>query len=406
MDRIESPSPKDATHRFLTEMPRALSMYGTPAHRLEEAMGLCAERLGIPAGFFALPTSVICTIGEGEDSRTHVVRVTPGEVNLKKLDEVDAVMGRLLRGEIGAKEGLAQIHAIREDTSGYSVPLTMACFSVAAGGASQFFGGSWMDMAFGAAFGLFVGLGMMLAASRRDLSRLTDFVAGVMVAALALLIGGRIEGVSPAIVTIAGLIALFPGLTLTVAINELATKNLVAGTARLMGAVMILLSIGFGVAVGQAVVERWSIPAVPGVSAPPITQILTVILVPLSLVVLLKARVRDAWIIVLVSAAGFYAARLGAQEFDSGLGAGFGAFVVGVLGNGYARWSRRPTAMTLVPGIILLVPGVVGFRSVSSFIAHDAVTGIETAFNVMIVATGIVIGLLMANVLVPSKQSL
>lgn len=406
MDRIESPSPKDATHRFLTEMPRALSMYGTPAHRLEEAMGLCAERLGIHAGFFALPTSVICTIGEGEDSRTHVVRITPGEVNLRKLDEVDAVMGRLLRGEIGPEEGLIQINAIRTDTEEYSVPLTMACFSAAAGGASQFFGGSWTDMAVGAVLGLFVGIGLMLASSRRDLARLTDFLAGVLVAGMAMLIGGRIEGISPAIITIAGLIALFPGLTLTVAINELATKNLVAGTARLMGAVMILLSIGFGVAVGQAVALPWSIDAIPGKASPALTQVLTVIVVPLALVVLLKAKARDAWIIVLVSAAGFYAARLAAHMYGPELGAGFGAFAVGVLGNGYARRSRRPTAMTLVPGIILLVPGALGFRSVSSFMAHDAVTGIETAFSMVIVATGIVIGLLMANVLVPSKQSL
>ncbi len=381
-------------------------MYGTPAHRLEEAMGLCAERLGVPAGFFALPTAVLCTIGEGENSRTQVVRITPGEVNLKKLDEVDAVMGRLLRMEIGAEEALEQIDAVRAQANDYSLPLTLACFSVAAGGASQFFGGSWVDMLVGSVFGLLVGIGVVAASGRRDLARLSDFVAGVCVAAMAMLIGGRIEGVSPTILTIAGLIALFPGLTLTVAINELATKNLVAGTARLMGAVMILLSIGFGVAVGQAIVTEWTIEAVPGVPAPSATQFLTVVLVPLALVVLLKARARDAWIIVLVSAAGYFAARSGAQLYGPELGAGFGAFVVGVLGNGYARRSHRPTAMTLVPGIILLVPGAIGFRSVSSFLAHDAVTGIETAFSMVIVATGIVIGLLMANVLVPSKQSL
>lgn len=396
----------EVIQKLLTEMPRALSTYGTPAHRLEEAMTLCADRLGVSAGFFAMPTAVICTIGEGDAARTHVVRVSPGEVDLCKLDRVDAAMGRLLRGEWGAAQALEEIHAIRAAPRRYPVLLTVACFGVASGGAAQFFAGSWVDAGVSAVLGIVVGWFAVFAQERRDLARLTDFLAGAVVAAVAALLGGRIGGATPAIISVSSLIFLFPGLTLTTAIHELATKNLIAGTARLMGALMVLLSIGFGVGVGQVAMARWTQPPVPGTPIPLAVEPGAILIVPLALVVLFRARLRDAVVIVPTAALGYYAARLGTIWAGPELGAGFGAFLVGLAGNWYARVSRRPTAITLVPGVMLLVPGVVGFRSVSSFLAHDAVAGVETAFSMVIAATGIVIGLMLANVLVRSKQSL
>ena len=46
----------------------------------------------------------------------------------------------------------------------------------------------------------------------------------------------------------AGLIVLVPGLPLTTALTELATRHLAAGPARLSGALVLFLSIGFGTA--------------------------------------------------------------------------------------------------------------------------------------------------------------
>ncbi len=396
----------DATHRLLTEMPRALSMYGTPAHRLEEAMALCATRLGANAEYFALPTAVFASIGEGEDTRTHMVRVTPGDVNLEKLDRVDAVMGELLRGQVGPGEALKAVEEIRARPNRYPVGLAIACFGIAAGGAAQFFGGSWIDAGVAAALGMLVGLLAIFAQNHRDLVRLTEFLAGVLIAATAGLLSGRLAGLSPTVVTVSSLIVLFPGLTLTIAINELATKNLASGTARLMGGAMILLSIGFGVGVGQVAIAGLTQAPIVAPPMPPWTQAAAILLVPLALVVLFRARLRDALVIVPAAAVGYYAARAGSAWAGPELGAGIGAFMVGIVGNLYARKSRRPTAITLVPGIMLLVPGAIGFASVSSFLARDAVEGLETAFTMLIAATGIVIGLLLANVMVPSRQSL
>jgi uncharacterized membrane protein YjjB (DUF3815 family) len=88
------------------------------------------------------------------------------------------------------------------------------------------------------------------------------------------------------------------------------------------------------------------------------------------------------------------------------LGVGLGAFLVAVLGNVYARMLNRPAVVAAVPGILLLVPGAIGMRSVTAFTAHDAVEGIELAFTTLMVAVALVAGLLLANVAVPPRKAL
>jgi uncharacterized membrane protein YjjB (DUF3815 family) len=74
--------------------------------------------------------------------------------------------------------------------------------------------------------------------------------------------------------------------------------------------------------------------------------------------------------------------------------------------NLYARKFNRPAAVPLVPGIILLVPGSIGFGSLSRFIERDVVSAIETAFNMGLVAVALVTGLLVANLVVPPRETL
>ena len=60
----------------------------------------------------------------------------------------------------------------------------------------------------------------------------------------------------------------------------------------------------------------------------------------------------------------------------------------------------------MVPGIMLLVPGSIGFRSVTSFVEANALAGVESAFSMMLVAVGLVVGLLLANAAVMPRRAL
>jgi uncharacterized membrane protein YjjB (DUF3815 family) len=55
---------------------------------------------------------------------------------------------------------------------------------------------------------------------------------------------------------------------------------------------------------------------------------------------------------------------------------------------------------------MLLVPGGLGFSSLSAMLDKNVVSGVETAFAALMVAVALVAGLLVANVLVPARKAL
>jgi uncharacterized membrane protein YjjB (DUF3815 family) len=55
---------------------------------------------------------------------------------------------------------------------------------------------------------------------------------------------------------------------------------------------------------------------------------------------------------------------------------------------------------------MLLVPGSMGFLSLSSLMANDVVSGVQKAFDMVLIAVALVAGLLLANDIVPAKRAL
>ncbi|VAX36024.1 hypothetical protein MNBD_PLANCTO03-517, partial [hydrothermal vent metagenome] len=124
------------------------------------------------------------------------------------------------------------------------------------------------------------------------------------------------------------------------------------------------------------------------------------------LVVLFRAGPRQALSVLMAALVGYTGARIGLLTLGPGLGACVGAFLVGLVSNVCARLLDRPAAVMTAPGVLLLVPGSIGFQSVSSLLEHDVITGVETAFVMVMVAAAIVTGLLLANVVVPPRRAL
>ena len=122
--------------------------------------------------------------------------------------------------------------------------------------------------------------------------------------------------------------------------------------------------------------------------------------------VLFQARRRDAGWILAIGVVGFLASRVGAAVVGAELGAFFGALAVGVGSNAFARAMRRPASILQVPGLLLLVPGSIGFESLSSFLAQDVLEGVDAAFRMLFVGAALVGGLLVSNALLSPQRSL
>jgi uncharacterized membrane protein YjjB (DUF3815 family) len=88
------------------------------------------------------------------------------------------------------------------------------------------------------------------------------------------------------------------------------------------------------------------------------------------------------------------------------MGVFFAGFLISALSNVWARWRNRPGALIRVPGIILLVPGSVGFRSLSFMFERDFTLGFDTGITLLTVLVSLVAGLLFGNLLAPPRGNL
>lgn len=391
---------------FVEKLGRALHRYGTPAHRLEEALGLVSRRLGLNGQFFSTPTAIFATFGRRE--RTRLMRVEPGEVNLEKLAQVDGDLDLLIDGSLDVDEAVRRLDAVEAAPMRYGAVLTTLAFAAASGAASTFFGGGWQEM--GAAFfiGMLIGLLAILVPRVPSIGRLFELLASLTAAWVAAALAAAGADIAVSVVTLAGLIVLVPGFTLTTAMTELATRNLVSGSSRLAATLVMFFTIGFGVTLGGRLAEIvfGSLPEASPQPLPAWSVGIALVLAGMAFAVLFRARPRDMGWVVLAAILAYLGSRLGARWLGPELGALVGAIVVGVGGNLHARWLARPAALTQVPGLMLLVPGSIGFRSVNALVQQDVLSGVQSAFAMILVATALAVGLLIANVLVPPRRAL
>jgi uncharacterized membrane protein YjjP (DUF1212 family) len=247
-----SPGESDAIG-FILRLGRALHSYGYPAHRLELVLDQASRQLDLQGRFFSTPTSIFASFGPQENQRTFLIRVDPGGVELGRLSMLDEITVKVLHGELTPRAGSAEIDRILVSSEPYGRFLTTLAFGLASGAASRFLGGGGREIIVSSLIGLMIGF-LALAASRlASLGRIFEPVAAFAASLFAALASHWIGAYSVYNATLAGLIVLVPGFTLTVAMTELSTRHLVSGTARLTGAFVLFLTIGFGVALGARI---------------------------------------------------------------------------------------------------------------------------------------------------------
>jgi uncharacterized membrane protein YjjP (DUF1212 family) len=392
---------------FILRLGKSLHSYGYAAHRLEQVLDQTAVQLGLESQFFSTPTSIFASFGPQEDQRTFLIRVEPGGVDLGRLAMLDSVTIKVMQGKLSPAEGSTEIDKILESPDPYGRIVTTLAFGLASAAACRFLGGGLREIGISGGIGLVIGLLNLASGRLSQLGRVFEPVAAFVAALLAAVVGHWV-GYSIYTATLAGLIVLVPGFTLTVAMTELSTRHLVSGTARLMGAFVLFLIILFGVALGTRIAaELVGPPKIVGiVPLPGWTEFVALVAAPLAFMVLLRAQPRDAIWIVLAGAVAVLGSRVGSHSLGLELGVFVGALLVGAASNLYARLLDRPAPVTQVPGILLLVPGSIGFRSLSSLLDREVVLGVETAFKMILMAVALVAGILVANIVVPPRRTL
>lgn len=386
---------------FVLDLGRALHAHGHPSHWLEAGMERASARLGLRGQFFTTPTSIFAAFGEQQRQQTRLLRVEPGELHLERVEQVLATGREVLAGRLTPAEGSRLLATQLASPPRWGVLSTTVAFALSGAAASRFLGGGAPETAAAAALGGVVALLAALAPRVAVVGRLFEPLAAFAVSLLAGLLATRVP-LSAYVATVGAILVLLPGLTLTVAMAELSSRHLVSGTARLTGAGAQFLGLAFGVAMGArlAALAAGPPPLVTPAPLPMWTEVASLVIAPLAFTVLLRARPRDFPWLLAVGAGAYYAGRLATAYVGTELGAFTGAFTATALSNLLARRRRSSPTTTLVPSILLLVPGSIGFRSLTMLMNRDVLSGVETAFWMFVTAAALVAGMLMAGILV------
>ncbi|MBJ6978574.1 MULTISPECIES: threonine/serine exporter family protein [unclassified Luteimonas] len=399
---------------FMVELAEHLHAYGTTTPRLEGALELVAQRLGLECEPWTNPTGMVLSFSDpmrppGDGDATRVLRLPPGENDLGRLCDVDRIAEDVLAGRIGLAEGHAALRALDRPLTRRQNLMQVLGFGLAAVGIAGLLRLPWLDIGTAAVVGLVIGLLQVAARTRPRLREANDAVSAMVAAAITIMVAAWVAPLNLNTVIISALIVLMPGLALTNAVNELTSQHLMSGTARFAGAVATMIMLTVGTMVAMVGMEMLGV--VPQVRAwrpqPDWVEWCGLAVASIAFAVLFRAKGRDWLLVALAAATGYLVSRKAGLAWGAEFGIFLAALVVTAAGNGYARWAWRPGAVVRVPGIILMVPGSASVRTlITSVQQQDVAAGQSAAMAVINILLSIVAGLIFGNLLLPARRNL
>lgn len=392
------PQPPEAILELLRNLGVALSRAGDATERVTQILGDVASVYAVSGvTFFVVPTGVFVRIETGATSR---MDFEAGGGEPLRLDQVDA----LYRLVDDIRHGLVDPEAAGERLSALvtSQPRFGGLVAVVASGVLTVGLGLLLNPT-ASALPAFLVIGFLVGGLRWWADRSAMLSLVLPVAAATVVTGVVFQWVAPALgvppleLVIPSLVTFLPGAALTMATVELATGDMLAGSARLVYGLERLLVLAFGIALGT---ELAGFHAVAGGSATTVgwwAPWLGVLVFGLGQFFSSSAPRRTlGWLLVVLYVA--YGVQAVSGRVLGTLGASFLAAAV-VLPVCYAIQSRRsgpPVPVTFLPTFWLLVPGALGLQGVAQIVGADQAAGLsnflDALMTIVAIAVGVVVG--------------
>ena len=404
--------------RFITDFARRLHLAGVSAARLEGAVMSTATSIGVECEIWSSPTGILLSLGDradpGAGQQTRVLRLDPAEPNLSDLVALDEIAEEVIAGRLGVVEASVRLRELERAPDGGQRAWTVVAFGLAAAAVAGLLRTSWTDVAVAGALGLIIGIIAVASRTRPHLSAASEAIAAIVATVLAAAFAHFIAPLSVQTVVVAALIVLMPGLSLTTAVTELASGQLVTGTARFAGAMVVLFKLTFGSIAGAQIVNAlgWVPRTAQVMALPALVEVIAAMTAAFSFAILFRTSRRDVPLVMVSAVMGYVLTRFASGWFVPSQGVDFAAavffssLVMAALANLYGRVVGRPGALVRLPSIMLLVPGSVGFRGLASLMERDYTLGMDTGVAVLSALVALMAGLLFGSVLVPPRRYL
>ena len=410
-DARPTDQPLDDATRFIVRVGTEARTYGASAPRVGDYLARLAEKFGLRAGTLTWPHHMLFVVEDPQHHRQQVdvERLESTGVALDKLARVGAVVDAVVAGDTTTEQGQRDLDDIAGAAPPWGRGTVALSYAVIGLGIVVLLNGSWLDAALGA--GLAVVVYAMVLASSKVGARWSGWLplaAAFVPSAVAEFVRHWNPQVSTLTVTIAAVAILLPGYAVSVGIGELVEDHVIAGWTNLLNGLVYLSKQVLGAWMGAAVVLSFlDPPEAPAVD--PVPDVWLWLFMPLliaGLCAVFQTSRRD-FVWASISCVIAYVTSIVAEEWwNDDLGVLVAAAVTAVFSNAWAARTRRPTSIVLLPAIVVLVSGSVGFQGLAAIAEGETSIGAQQLLQMFVVAVMLTAGLLVGNTIVRPRTTL
>ncbi|MCT3398029.1 threonine/serine ThrE exporter family protein [Lentilactobacillus hilgardii] len=191
-------------------------------------------------------------VGTNNQSRTHLVKVRLGDWNLQKVDEINTVSRKFVRGQLDFHTLKESVEKIDRKVIDFNWPLKIIGAGFVSVAPMLLFKATWTDLSYAFFVGIIGYLGAVLAGYRIKTPYVAAGCGGFIVDFLAAALQFSGLGSSAGNIIVSALMPLVPGVAITNSFREIIDRNTISGVVRAVDAVIIAGSIGAGVVIGTS----------------------------------------------------------------------------------------------------------------------------------------------------------
>ena len=328
---------------------------------------MSARVLEIDGQFLYIPG---CMIISFDDSSTHttevkIVRANQG-VDLGKLRDVHEVYKEVVHDLIGVEEAMQRLDEIILRKDQYHRWIRVLVYGFASACVGPFaFGARPIDLPIAFFLGCLLGIMQLIIAPRSELySNIFEISAAVLTSFLARAFGSIGGGSVFCFSALAqsSIALILPGYTVLCGSLELQSRNIVAGSVRMVYAIIYSLFLGFGITIGTSfyggIDRNAASKTTCDTTMPFYFKLLFVPPFTLCLIVINQGKFKQMPIMLAIAFVGYIVNHFSAIRFASNaqIANTLGALAIGVLGNLYSRLRHGLAAAALLPAIFVQVP--------------------------------------------------
>jgi uncharacterized membrane protein YjjP (DUF1212 family) len=388
----------------LRKVGKGLLASGTSVGVVENTLTRIARVYGVECEIVALPSILMIKLGQSAQGQVDFTVQRLTTLPLDQISELVELIDRLQRRHVLPGEAAREVDRILAKPARFNSAVVIFGFFLSSIGLTMLFRPEATALLVTGAMGILVGAIILWFRAWPRFSLLLPVIAATIVSALIFSLNriGFIYGTENLVIP--PLVTFLPGAALTTGMIELASMQVISGSARLIYGATSLLLLFVGIAAGLffAGLARSLVYTSEPFAFAWWAPLLGTLLFGLGTFIRVSGANRDLPWILLVLYIAMLGQTVGERFFTPYFGAFLGATLMALSSELIARSPRRtPALVSQTLAFWFLVPGARGLLSVTSILSQDmqgAVVGLAEMIGLIIaIAVGVLLGTLITS---------